>query len=321
MAVGVITDFTIYEEEFHTLVTEILQQNTAFNAESGNTINIVPAIHQGDYRKYTLFDQTLVASRRVDTSVTAQTPGNLPDLEAVGVKLKRKIPYTELTLDSLKEKGMNSDDITGIAAQQTAQAILDDYMNTAVSAMLAAFNVGTTIRVQTGATIDSAGLVDGIKLFGDKASRLRTFVMHSAPYYNLVKDQLADNILNVSDMNIMAGVPATLGKRVVVTDAASLVDTTPSPDVYHNLLLAPGACTIFQSQAAEVWGGRVEGKENLTFGYQYEYAFTLEIKGYAWDITNGGRNPDATALTTQTNWDQYASSHKDTAGVLITVNQ
>jgi hypothetical protein len=104
----------------------------------------------------------------------------------------------------------------------------------------------------------------------------------------------------------------------MVTDSAPLTDAVSSPDEYHTLMLAPGAVSLFQSEEASVLGGMVGGLENITFAWQYEFAYTVELKGYAWDTGNGGVNPTDANVATQTNWDQYSSDIKDTAGILIT---
>jgi hypothetical protein len=51
--------------------------------------------------------------------------------------------------------------------------------------------------------------------------------------------------------------------------------------------------------------------------YQGEYAFNLGLKGYQYDVSNGGSNPDATALGTGSNWDANTTSIKDSAGVVL----
>jgi hypothetical protein len=46
----------------------------------------------------------------------------------------------------------------------------------------------------------------------------------------------------------------------------------------------------------------------------------MGVKGYAWDKTNGGHAPNAAALATGSNWDQYVTNIKDTAGVMVKSN-
>jgi hypothetical protein len=61
----------------------------------------------------------------------------------------------------------------------------------------------------------------------------------------------------------------------------------------------------------------VSGLEQISYRLQGEYAYNLGLKGYTWDIANGGANPSAAALATGTNWDQVATDDKDTAGVIL----
>lgn len=41
------------------------------------------------------------------------------------------------------------------------------------------------------------------------------------------------------------------------------------------------------------------------------------MKGFAWDVANGGANPTDNALATGSNWDMTATSFKDLAGVSL----
>jgi hypothetical protein len=59
------------------------------------------------------------------------------------------------------------------------------------------------------------------------------------------------------------------------------------------------------------------GNERITTTIQVDYTFGLGIKGYTWDVANGGKSPSSAALATGTNWDKTAASIKDTAGVAL----
>jgi hypothetical protein len=55
----------------------------------------------------------------------------------------------------------------------------------------------------------------------------------------------------------------------------------------------------------------------LVVRVQAEYAYSLGIKGFKYDVANGGANPDATAVGTASNWDKVATDKKDLAGVIL----
>jgi hypothetical protein len=50
---------------------------------------------------------------------------------------------------------------------------------------------------------------------------------------------------------------------------------------------------------------------------QGEFAFNVGLKGFQWDVTNGGANPTDSALGTGSNWDLIAADIKDTSGIII----
>ncbi|MGH9339528.1 MAG: major capsid protein, partial [Acidobacteriota bacterium] len=56
---------------------------------------------------------------------------------------------------------------------------------------------------------------------------------------------------------------------------------------------------------------------NLVMRIQGEYAYNLRLRGFAWDVTNGGANPTDSALGTSTNWDKAATADKSLAGIRI----
>ena len=98
------------------------------------------------------------------------------------------------------------------------------------------------------------------------------------------------------------------------------MDTNGSTVTYNVLGLVGDAVVATESEEREVVSEVITGKENLLFRVQGEYAFNLECKGMAWDITNGGANPADTAIATSTNWDKKATSDKDLPGVRIVVS-
>ena len=58
------------------------------------------------------------------------------------------------------------------------------------------------------------------------------------------------------------------------------------------------------------------GSQRIQTTMQADYTFGLGLKGYAWDVTSGGKSPTDAELATGSNWDKIATSLKQTAGVL-----
>jgi len=137
-------------------------------------------------------------------------------------------------------------------------------------------------------------------------------------YFDLVLDQVAANITPLSNFNIATGTPVTLNRPVIITDSASLKTQLTSPDLdnYFTLGLTAGAVEVENTEEQEIVVQDVTGNENLSVRWQGEYAYNLGLKGFKWDVGNGGANPTATNVGTGTNWDTHFTDVKNRAGVV-----
>jgi len=81
--------------------------------------------------------------------------------------------------------------------------------------------------------------------------------------------------------------------------------------------LAQGAVLIEQNPDYLENMSTTNGAENIKRTWQAQWSYNVGLKGYAWDKTNGGASPTNAALATGSNWDRYATSVKDLAGILV----
>jgi hypothetical protein len=65
---------------------------------------------------------------------------------------------------------------------------------------------------------------------------------------------------------------------------------------------------VENSEEQEIVVQDVTGLENLVVRFQGEYAYNVGLKGFQWDVTNGGANPTSTNVGLGTNWDTILSS-------------
>ncbi|EPM5219667.1 major capsid protein, partial [Acinetobacter baumannii] len=150
-------------------------------------------------------------------------------------------------------------------------------------------------------------LTRGMRKFGDKFGRIGLWVMNSDTYFDIVDDAITKQIYGESEIVIYGGLPGTLGKPVLVTDAVG------DNDAFG---LQYGAVTVTESQVPGFRAYDINDEENLAIGMRAEGAFNLDILGYSWD-TSKGENPDLTLLGSSANWIKYATSNKMTAGTLL----
>lgn len=332
---GRLPEGIIYPELVHSGLSETLVQNTdAFNAASRNTIRLVTNRRRGDFAQESFFKNvSTIVSRRV---VSESSPSNasvgssaVPTGEKVSVKLNRRIGPIDQTFDSFRKLGDNVDleVLSFTLGEQIAKAVQIDQLDAGLRALVAGISNVAAITVDRGPsnspqnTLDTATLVDGLATFGDAGSNVVMWVMHSKPFYDLVKDQIAANIDGVSNFNVAQATPVTLNRPVLVTDSAALVDDQTSSPVgtneYTTLALVADGAVLEDSEEEMLYTDVITGNENIIARLQGEFAYNMQLKGFAWDVANGGVNPDNTALATGSNWDSVMDDVKDLAGFAI----
>lgn len=330
MGIGKNSDLKVYNPQIQTgLIETLAQVSAAFNEASRGAIRLVANRIPGDYQ-YGAFWQSLanLISRRDLTSVSAATDIAATQAEMISVKLNRKIGPLAQTLDSFRKIGSaaNENSLDFMIGTQIAKAMQVDMCDVALGALRGAltnYSSGAVMyTVPSSGTLDSAGLVSGLAKRGDRATDVVCWVMHSKPYYDLVKAQLAANIDGVSNFNLATATPVTLNRPVLVTDSASLgpiVTGTGTAAVtdYYTLGLTEGACVVEDSEEEYIVRDIVTGLENLVVRLQGEYAMNLGLRGFQWDTTNGGKNPTSAATATGSNWDAVAASLKDLGGIVV----
>jgi len=325
--VGRLPEGIIYPELVHSGMVETLVQNTdAFNAASLNTIRSVTQRRKGDFAQESFFTNisNIVSRRLVNVS-----PAN-PDATAlavaaaenINVKVNRKIGPIDQTLDSFRKLGMGADleVLSFLLGEQIAKAMQVEMLDSALRSIVASITAQASLIHDgdvTTAGLDTLDLVDGLSKFGDAANRVSMWVMHSKPFFELVKSQITANIDGISNFNVAQASPVTLNRPVLVTDSAALIDSSVSPTQYVTLGLVENAVVAEDSEEEMLYTDVITGKENLVTRLQGEYAYNIGCKGAAWDVTNGGINPDDATLATSTNWDKVATDVKDMGGIAI----
>lgn len=322
---GRLPEGLIYPELVHTGISETLVQNSdAFNAASRGAIQMVPRRRRGDFAQDSFWKNATGLINRRGVAGSPENPdvtsNPLPKSEFVNVKLNRRIGPMDQTLDSFRkisDSGSTPDMevLSFVLGEQIAKAQQLDWLDSALVSLVAKINGTAALTSTTSpeATIDSNRLIDGLRLFGDAASRIVIWVMHSKVYYDLVQSQFTANIDGVSNFNIATATPITLNRPVLVTDDARL----ESAGIYTTLGLVEGACVLEESEEPFVMNELISGRDNVVLRTQGEYAYNVSLKGCAWDVANGGVNPDDTALGTATNWDTVMDDDKDLSGVSI----
>lgn len=322
-----LSDLAVYSEYAYAAYSEVLRQKIdLFNAATGNAIVLRGSAHQGDYSEEAFWGKISggVVRRRNPYGSGAVTPKSLSHKKDISVKVAAGTPPIEINPSEMLWIQRSPEERGAALGQQMAVDAMADMLNTGLGAAYAALVQTTSIVTDvTGETAPAnqarwTNLNKAQAKFGDASSQIVAWIMHSTPMHDLYGDNLvnAERLFTFGNVNVLRD---PFGKLLVMTDSPQLVNTTPTPDVYHILGLVPGAVMIGENNDFFANEDTTNGDENILRTYQAEWSFNLAIKGYAWDKSNGGAAPTDAALFTSTNWDKYATSDKDLAGVVLEV--
>jgi hypothetical protein len=294
------------------------QMLEAFNAASNGAIVLSPNGFTGDFLQESFFQNLGAAQRRVNRygANAVVTPVDLTELQDTTVKVAggfgpiRYEPSQMTWLQRPTAQGVE------VASRAFAEVLLKDQLNTAIAALVAAITAQAAAVNDVSATlgISQAGLNSAHAKFGDASQNLVAQVMQGTTWHKLVGQGLANsnNLFQAGNVRVVD----ILGKTSIVTDAPALAQTgTPNKEII--LGLAAGAALVHDNRDIISNVQTNNGNERITTTIQVDYTFGLGIKGYTWDVANGGKSPSSAALATGTNWDKTAASIKDTAGVAL----
>lgn len=306
-------------------IETLAQMVDRFNAASAGTIRLTTTNFDGDFFQESFYASIHAARRRVDryAANSPVSPTDLTQLKHSTVKIAggfgpiRYEPSQMTWLQKPTAEGIE------VASRNFAEALLQDQLNTAIAALVAA------ISNQPDATNDvSASSPGGVTYsalnmahakFGDHSGSILANVMTGMMAHKLIGQNLANGETlfqagNVTVINI-------LGKANVITDAPALLDASDSPVVKDIVLgLTDSAATVSD-------GGDIipnietsNGNQRIETTLQVDYTFGLGLKGYTWDVVSGGASPTDAEIATGDNWDKVATSIKHTAGVVAIGN-
>jgi hypothetical protein len=321
-----LSDLKVYSEYVYTSLTEVLRQQVdLFNAASEGTIILGQAAVQGDYSDSVFWANVAGLVRRRNAYGTGTVSEKvMSDLVDTMVKIAAGTPPVRLDPGQFRWIQKNPQEAGAAMGQQIAVQVMADMLNTSLGAGFSALGqISNVTYDNTGATapadkLSFAVLNNGQAKFGDQSAQIRAWVMHSKPMFDLYGNALtnAERLFLYGSVNVTRD---PFGKLLIMTDAPNLV-VSGSPNVYAVLGLVPGALRALQGNDFDANEQTINGSENIIRTYQAEWSWTLGVKGFSWDKTNGGKSPADAALFTATNWDRYATSDKDLAGVLIKVH-
>lgn len=322
-----LSDLAVYSEYAYSAFSETLRQQVdLFNAATGGAVMLQSAAHQGDFSDVAFFAKVtggLVRRRNAyGTGTVAEKV--MKHLVDTSVKVAAGTPPIRLDPGQFRWIQQNPEVAGAAMGQQLAVDTMADMLNTGLGATYAALTQVAAVKYDaTGNTAPDDGptwnnLNNGQAKFGDQSSQIAAWIMHGTPMHKLYGNNLSNSerLFTYGTVNVIRD---PFGKLLVMTDSPNLF-AAGTPNVYHILGLVPGAVMIGQNNDFDAMEEGKTGDENLIRVYQAEWSYNVGVRGFAWDKGNGGKSPTDAALFTSTNWDRYATSEKDLAGVIVEVH-
>lgn len=316
-----LSNMKVFNEALQESTIETLSQMIdKFNAASRGTLVLTAEGFNGDFFHKSSWSSLASARRRVDRYATngsvSATP--LAQLQQNGVKIAGGFGPVLWEPGQLSWVEKNPAEAVAVISQSLAEGMLQDQLNSAIAALVAALQVNTDSYYDTGTgPISYRDINMAHAKFGDHSGNILVDVMDGTAYHNLIDLNLA-NAQNLFQSNGVTVVDV-LNKIIVVTDAPALRETGTGADQFV-LGLASGAATVYDGSDLITNVSETNGKARIETTFQADYTFGLALKGYAWDTASGGKSPTDAEIATGSNWDRIASNVKHTAGVLAIAN-
>jgi len=317
-----LTNMVVYDEQIRLRTIELLGQDLVkFNAASGGAIVLDMRRWSGNYTRASFANSLAGAQRRTDRYAAndAQASTALSEAEMVGVKVAGGFGPVLFEPSQLTWLSSSPEEAINIISQGFADALLADQLNTIVGCAVAAIeNIAALVHDVSALTSGAGALTQSVlnashAKFKDRSSMLVADVMTGDAWHKLVEKGLANGERLFDSSNVQ--VQSILGKLIVVSDIPALT-VTGTPNKTKVLSLVSGAAVVDNVGDIITNMETTNNKKRIETTWQADYSFGTKLKGYAWDVTNGGKSPLDAELFTGSNWDIVMADTKHTAGTI-----
>lgn len=318
-----LSDMKVFNEYLKSTTIETLAQDVEkFNAASAGSIRLTTQGIDGDFLQESFWAGLHGAQRRVDRygSNADQAATALAQKQYDAVKVAGGFGPILWEPSQLAWIQKSPEEALEVISRNLSEAIVADQLNTVIAALVAAISNQALATNDVSATdgVTYAAINAAHAKFGDASGRLVAQVMNGTTYHALIGQNLtnAQTLFRAGDVTIVD----ILGKAVIVTDSPALysaaVTEPAAPAKQRVLSLADGAGMVMDGSDLITNIEVSNGKNRIETTFQADYTFGLALKGFTWDVANGGKSPTDAELATGSNWDLVANSVKASAGVI-----
>lgn len=336
-----LSDLQVFQEEAYTAMAETLQINIdLFNSATQGGLVLAPATHQGDFSTETFWKRTEGLIRERDPYKKDGAIGSKELTMGTKTSVRYASGTPELRMDEAWMKWIQRSPVEAaiVFGRNLAEQRMRDQLYVALGAFISAIKTqGSMVYDHAAATTPENGgkaclqaMLRGAALFGDKSSNVNCWVMSSKSQTDIYEQTMANAEKLFVFGNIIINADAQ-GRPIITTDAAPLffagadgksgkvtgVPADTVDDRYYLCGLTSGAVVLEPNNDWNSNTATKNGNENIITTMQAEWSEQLGVKGFTWDVANGGKNPTRAKLITGTNWDKVVEDNKELAGCLV----
>lgn len=258
-------------------------------------------IHKGDFEDTLMFDDFGNIVRRDPNVDTAVSPDRLVNIEDVAVKLYFKgdlfITNTELERYGSSVKNMNKTIGTKIGEKISRWAL-----EKGLIACVGALTSQADLIAGDGSTdIDTLTLNDAAFKLGDMSGDVITFVAPSLATHKLIGNAISSASDQIAYGAVYASQIGTLGRSLWTVDNAALNWDDAGTLKNYTLGLTQGAISIDESEIVKILSALDITQENSGYRFKAEGAYTVKVKGFAYNAAQGS-NPTDAVLGANASW-------------------
>jgi hypothetical protein len=293
------------------VIQRTMQKSDLF---SSGIVQAVPELQLGVGKGNKLINmpyfQDLSGNSQVLSDSSSLVPKKIGTNQDVAVQLFRGDAWSSNdlagTLSGADPQGAIADLVAGYWArdfQATLVAMLNGVFNPTGGALGTSHTNKISIEDGNAATatnkISAGAVIDTMSKLGDAYDQLTAIVMHSVPYFNLVKQDLIQ-FIQPSGADVQ--IPTFLGKRVIVDDGCPVVAGSTSGFKYTTYLFGSGAVGYAEGTpevATETARDSLAGDDILVNRKHY----VLHPRGVKFTNSSvAGVSPTNAELSTVANW-------------------
>ncbi len=310
-----LTNMQVFNQYANLAMTETLDKQIGlFNAATKGAIILRSASSEGDFSEEAKWKKISGLVRRRDAYATATLSAvDLAQLLERSVKVGAGTFPVNMDPSDFTWVQKSPDEAGAVFGANLAEDSMADMLQAALASYVSAMATqAANFTDGTGGVNSLSQLNTAASKFGDQASRIACWVMHSKSLFNIYGEALT-NTAKLFEFGNIKVMEDGFGRPLIVSDIAAL----QAGAVYKTAGLVSGGIIVDQNNDFYSNISETNGNNNISRTMQAEWTFNLGHKGMAWDSANGGKSPTDAELITATNWDKVATSHKDLGGVLL----